>query len=303
MTKRAVACTLWLLSAASVTLGAALSLSPDLSERLAVVRTVASVCVYRVTAQQLAQDRLDTLAAVAGVPSGTRFDPAHNGYSFMSDTARAGAFYDGLDGRYVCFRESKRDFSIETDFPADLNDRATALLARLTSAGERYTPSGMNAYVVQEPGRPEPWHWKRTYHFSRILDRRLVLGAEGAVNAQFNRAGAASLVELPAVTLSPEPLSDPVDPGTLPARLEALAAVMDTLVYGANTLAVRAITAGPVVSSYTTEMRDGVRYLVPSLSVLLECDVAQSEPVRRQRHFSLDRRSVNYGYGDPWLLR
>ena len=62
-----------------------------------------------------------------------------------------------------------------------------------------------------------------------------------------------------------------------------------------------AIMAQTVVSSYVTEQRDGGRYLVPSLTVLLEYSAEQGEPIRRQRHFSLDRRSASYGYGDPWL--
>jgi hypothetical protein len=301
MTRQVTACTMWFVLYTGVAVGATMTLSTDFCERFAVARQKAPVRVYRVSAQPFAPERLDTVAAVAGVTPGTVYSAARAGYLSASDTARAGAFHDSHAGRYVCFRESKCDFSIAADFPAGLNSRATALLGRLTSPGEQYVPTSMDAYVVQEPSRTAPWQWRRTYHFSRLLDARVVLGSEGAARVQFNRSGAASLVEVPALALAAEPVVDPVDPITLPARLEALAATMDTLMTGALSFRVKAVVARSVVSSYTTENRDEVPYLVPSLTVLLECDVEQTQPLRRQRHFSLDGRSAGYGYGDPWL--
>ncbi len=257
--------------------------------------------VYRIDMQNRSHARMKKMAHTVGIEQGGLRDTARCRYSQRTDTSRAGAWHNAKRGRYVCFRESRSELTSASEFPVDLNARATSLLDNLVLPGETYVITGMNAYVLQDTGDAPPVTFRRTYKFERVLDGSVVFAPEGHAAVQFDRHGRAVLAEIPAVTLTRSPIAEPVDPAELLVRLQALVATKDTVVEQYRTISVDSAAARALVYSYRKESRGGRDYLVPCQSVLVEYFPREREPVRREHHFSLDRASRRYELVDPWL--
>jgi hypothetical protein len=257
--------------------------------------------VYRIDAQPASDMRLAAFAATAGMEESATSDNAHSRYSTKNDTMRAGAWYDAEVGRYLCFRDCPSELTVATDFPANLNSRAVSLLGELVVNGEEYMVSGMNAYVLQEMGGVPPVVYRRTYTFKRALDGNAVIAEEGRAVVQFDRLGRPTLVEVPAVALTPCAVAERLDPANLPERLHAFAAEIDTIVDGDRVMDIDRVAARSVVVTFAKETRGERRYLVPSQTVSLALYPREGEPVRRERHFSLDGSSRDHELADPWM--
>ena len=238
---------------------------------------------------------------VVGISESAACDTARSRYSQGTDTSRAGAWHDESAGRYICFRESPSELTVASDFPEDLNTRAVALLNELALKQEEYMVTGMNAYVLQDADESAPVAFRRTYKFKRFLEKSVVLADEGSASVQFDRHGRPTLVEIPAVTLTPFEVAAPIDPEQLPKRLDAFAATKDTIVERDQTMQVDSVAACVTTYSFRKEKRNGREYLVPCQSVLVDYFPREGEPVRREHHFSLDRASRRYELVDPWM--
>jgi len=285
--------------------GAKLAVSPNVRAKLEPTelsrRAAGKLYVYRVDARPRSEARLNAFADVVGIPGEAR--NGNPGWRYADDVAneRSGASYDERKGFYRCYREGPSELTVQSSFPSDLNDRATALLGELALDGEEYVLAGMNAFVLQEPGGVAAREYRRTYSFKRMLDGGAVLASEGSATVQFDRRGRLTLLEIPAVTFTRQSVPEPLEPTALPERLEAFAGGCDTMHIGERAVDIDSVAVCAVACSYRKETRNGRSYLVPSQSVLIDCFPRGGEPVRRECHFTLDRASRHHVHVDPWL--
>ncbi len=272
-----------------------------LASSASVSRASAGLRVYRIEPQPRSLGRLKAFAKTAQIPESCPLDSSGKGFVLRGDTVHAMARFDEERGRYVCARQAPSELESRAKFPDNLNQCAVSLLRDLVRKDEKYMSTGMNMFVVQEPGDVAPNPFRRTYKFGRILDGSVVLAEEGSATVQFDRYGRATMVEIPAVKLTPCAVADPLEPAELPARLEALVAKRDSIQIGEHKARVDSVVVRSVASSFRKEEREGRGYLVPCQSVLVRYFPRGEQPVEAEHHFSLDRASRDYDLADPWM--